>query len=155
MGVIGRITSLSTIDLRGPTAFLETEEQGLASHWAPVDKFLPVLRPFSQLCTPLEDGTVPAVEIGKAMYSGSNRAELVEQFDFKGRACVIKGPGTEVSISEYGFNSGTLAAGLVDLLREWHFAPLTAGKTLVEGVDYIAKSPATSTIEKGKSRPAD
>jgi len=77
------------------------------------------------------------------MYSGSNRAEIVEHFDYKGRACVIKGPGTEVSISEYGFNNGTLAAGLVDLLREWHFAPLTGGRTLIEGVDYIPKASAS------------
>lgn len=33
--------------------------------WLPVNDVLPVLRPFSALCTPLPDGTVPSVEIAK------------------------------------------------------------------------------------------
>ncbi len=33
--------------------------------WFPVREMLPILRPFSQLCDPLPDGTVPAVEVAK------------------------------------------------------------------------------------------
>lgn len=41
---------------------------------APLSSLLPVLRPFSQLCEPLPDGTVPAVEVAKLVMQ-ANRPE--------------------------------------------------------------------------------
>lgn len=82
----------------------------------------PILRPFSQLCDPLPDGTVPAVEIGKEWSRSSRTAEIVAEYEGYGESCVISGPGTTLSISRTAFEDGRTADWLSKLLRKWHFA---------------------------------
>jgi hypothetical protein len=63
-GTTRKLLGLSSDEQGG---IIETENAAGFKDYSYLHFFWPVLRPFSQLCTPLEDGTVPAVEVAKLL----------------------------------------------------------------------------------------
>jgi hypothetical protein len=126
---------------------------------------LPVLLPFSALCTPLEDDTVPAVEVAK-LASGWRESmgcpEPKVMFSTFGNPVFVQVDSEHVRIYESGhveyrdsdkhypvYNQ----AAIVDYFRSKHFALPVNGRTLFEGVDYIAKQPAAHELQSPAASP--
>jgi hypothetical protein len=145
--------------------------------WAGACK--PVLRPFNQLCTPLEDGTVPAELLFEIAFEHNYTAGLPigvpnpEYAECAFTAQIMA--GGMLSVKRFGFGDCELRiysdwqfarsvdgilrwahhpSAMVDKLRGWHFALPVNGRPLVEGVDYIAKGVSAPTIEKGTAQQA-
>jgi len=136
---------------------------------------LPVLRPFSALVTPLEDGTVPARRIAEMALevpdwldqpelNWDKLTAIVDEDDQGLEHLIVTVP--EVArlaqpVMLYMWTDGTVHVhngphgnqlAIFDQLRAWHFALPVNGRPLVEGVDYIAKdapAAASPTLEKG------
>lgn len=129
--------------------------------WAYPEMITPVLRPFSALVTPLEDGTIPALIVAAlAMPEVTCVKAVIINKGFGQYHCVCLGEQGQhyYAIHRNNFESvrgsqvkNRLDGHLTDKLRQMHFALPVNGRPLIEGVDYIAKSPAptTATIEKG------
>jgi hypothetical protein len=171
MGIRGRITGLGNGDVSGAEVYLQTDERGFSSHWTTPSRLLPVLRPFSQLCDLLPDGTVAAVEVAK-MVMAANRPESQTPIASYADA-ITKQSGQIISVECHRATSYTLEVlidatwavctvydhgiwhahnmvAIVDYLRRNQFALPINGRPLIEGVDYIAKTAACPTIEKEK-----
>lgn len=132
---------------------------------------LPVLRPFSALCTPLEDGTVPLFEAAKLAIE-HEAADLFFRTGYKVKpvtrqAWFGKG-GSEIAAYEvWGENT---ACSIFTLQADWSASCQVPGKVWrafdylrsqhfavgLEPHQYIAKAPAPAaaptTEEKGGSR---
>jgi len=130
---------------------------------------LPVLRPFPQLCEPLPDGTVPAVEVAKILIGGSDEEytyetcklpftkgitvlahiddELVYQLDLQPdwdwwlSDLLAQANHEEITVRH--------PAEAIDYLRSQHFALPVNGRPLLEGIDFIPKSVSGPTTEEG------
>lgn len=120
----GLITGLSTT-----TATVDNSVSG--SH----EGFMPVLRPFSALCTPLEDGPVPALEVAKLIAGDAewsivkfSKGRVIVLEDRRGNECVIKdmvSPAIGWTFDVYaGCTHQSLldVCGAYDYLRSKHFA---------------------------------
>lgn len=164
-------------DFPAPLVIANYSKNGrLGKMWLPTKWVLPVLKPFSSLTEPLEDGTVPAaIELAKALTYYPDPAEDGEapQPDWKTAHCFLDGDKIEVVWDEYEpgeggeeytqqftidgaywsghwhSEDGNEPAGpaMIDWLRRHHFAAPVNGRPLLEGIDFIA---AASTIEKGE-----
>jgi hypothetical protein len=94
----------------------------------------PVLRPFSQLCTPLEDGTVPAVEVARLTLDEHGR----KMVDWPAVVATLGDNGiVRVRLDEFGslylwpdLRGCNLAA--IDYLRQQHFAIGLAPSQFIE-----------------------
>jgi hypothetical protein len=106
---------------------------------------LPVLLPFSALCTPLEDGAVPAVRVIELERGGPYD---YERYSVRLNDRVLwlnAGFGWRSVISIGDFECQTLSALTAQYLRSLHFA------VGLEPSQYVEKSaaPAAPAIEKG------
>lgn len=138
---------------------------GAHEYPVPLVSLLPVLRPFSQLCQPLEDGTVPAVEVAKLAlgnphFVASGTPALATSgdsfrisFGERKKPYVLIMPGFSVFWvdGDDDVNTPNNYIAIVDYLRSEAFALPVNGRPLVEGVDFIAKSAAATPIQE---RPA-
>lgn len=146
----------SLSDFEGHEVAISNRASRESFDWYPYSMVLPVLRPFSQLCTPLEDGTIPACQLANLIYAGSEDPitdaefkdvsagfghfnELVVTVDGAGIMCIY----SDWLIDTYG--NCMVPPAAYDYLRSLHFA------VNLEPHQYIAKSPdpTTATIEKG------
>ena len=65
--------------MKGRSGYVEFPD-GM-SRWVDLTTFRPILRPFSALCDPLPDGTVPAQVVGNLMLSGRrDRSDVTYQY---------------------------------------------------------------------------
>ncbi len=119
---------------------------------------LPVLYDFSDLCTTLPDGTVPAVEVARLALGGE--AEDIDWNTVKARPTNEEGTQSidVVSIDgedDYEWSLVTISntfdtdcdgnftvnhVAIIDYLRRNLFALPVNGKLLAEGVDFIRKT---------------
>jgi hypothetical protein len=158
-GVVGLLIGLRNEDNEQIGTVMTGSEAAddLCRTGVPVSLLKPILRPFSQLCTPLEDGTIPAVEVAKMIldlndqhcedwYLGSLDATL-DLDGFIGD-CVVFDSAGSILLTIYndwliGADDTLVPVEAYDCLRSKHFALPVNGRPLVEGVDYIAKAPAS------------
>lgn len=122
----------------------------------PPKNFLPVLWAFPDLCTPLEDGTTPAIEVAKLAFDLADATQNVrDKFDAAQVSWQIDGalfikvggagfrikPNWNVSFYVNGHHhSPENQAAIIDYLRSKHFATPVNGKPLIEGIDFIRKT---------------
>lgn len=169
------------IDVQGPHAQGRLVELSLRNNWLvieeprpgrPCEWFFspshckPILRPFSALCEPLEDGTVPAVEVAKLALGGeaneidwaevearptnadsTQAIDIVDTSDGLYHWVLVSISNTFDTDCDGNFTVNH--ATVTDYLRSQHFALPVNGRPLLEGVDFIAKSSARPTKEKG------
>lgn len=110
-----------------------------------IKKVRPYLRSFDQLCTPLEDGSVPAVEVAKMILTDWSELMWIgalADMDERDVRVVVpdKSPAKSDMILTLFNDWSDLSFQVADYLRSLHFALPLAGTPLVEGVDYIRKN---------------
>lgn len=147
----GKVCALLSHTAREPTAWVDL---GYDERWLPVSQLMPYLKSFDQLCTPLPDKTVPAVEVAKIVTTGSCSTRTVTfTTTYIGSGWVVDfSNGYFVRIDDtWDMIVGLQHAGkqlpvdlknafaAADYLRFLHFALPIAGTPLVEGQDYIRK----------------
>jgi len=156
---------------RGTVIGLESTLQGnVVGHYAKVQydngdgschvsTLTPYLKSFDQLCAPLADGTVPAVEVAKLavwvpseleqpeylwQYSGAEHDEDEYGNEYIAvRLCKVGGPNDLLYIFSHwdiitpnGFSN---QPQVFDYLKANHFALPLHGTPLLEGQDYLRK----------------
>jgi hypothetical protein len=142
--------------------------------WYSYKSVLPVLRPFSALCTPLEDGTVPAVEValmcwgiqskGTRHFSGDYKARslsggnLIEVTNHQGTFRASMYHNANESSEEYRWSFWRTEEGaakpawnqhgVIDYLRSKHFAVGLAPHQFIEA-SPSPSAPTTREKEEG------
>ena len=97
--------------------------------YSPASQFLPVLRPFSALCDPLPDGTVPAVEVAKIQWPYYKTTRATTQPDGQIHLWALsqddEGDAYEarfIYLAEKDFLNNSFGWRAANYLRSQHFA---------------------------------
>jgi hypothetical protein len=122
-GERGRMISLNAIDSHRVRVKLVDGSRV----WLPVEKFLPVLKSFDQLCTPLSTGEVPAVEVAKIILEAEQEWRNDGPIDWAG--VTAEYDGAEITIWLHGRAEQLLAIWpqwelqeFREAARPWHAA---------------------------------
>ena len=137
-----------TMHTRYPLRVNELQQSSLfieQMYALPFAELLPVLRPFSALCTPLEDGTVPAIKLGEMIMRRISPAALIVEckqlLNGDIRLYDSEGDGRITISTDWALgNCGTFAE--YDYLRSLHFA------VGLKPHQYVEKAAATPIQEE-------
>jgi hypothetical protein len=95
----------------------------------------PLLRPFSALCTPLEGGEVPAVEVAKML---SN--DWAARYNYTIHE--VRGNRVTVRLMQWDAEIGEVLVGDISILADWNFFLEDEGdimhfENVIEAYDYL------------------